>query len=369
MSTADLTEVNAQLNEPIICDAATAKKDLPFGLKRLQDLPTEHPRFLIPGWLPRGTVTMMCAPGGSGKTTMACHIAACQSAGLPSIFDRAVGIPSDWTDAPSKVIYFSSEDDARAVLKPRLECNGANLSNIYTIELEDLNSFAAVKLNSDRLEAIIQEVRPSLVVFDPLQSFIPPDINMGARNAMRQCLNPLLGLGQKYGSTFLILMHANKQSGAWGRNKLADSSDIWDIARSVSIIGDADRSVGLRYISLEKSNYGTVPDSILFKIENGTPAFMGLTPKHDADFVHQQLRADRAAPAKEAAADVILRLLREHNGVMTDKDLGALVMSEGLSATAYRKGKEGLKSEGLITIRGEGYRDSRVFKVFIRDPS
>lgn len=64
---------------------------------------------------------------------------------------------------------------------------------------------------------------------------------MGDRNAMRQCLEPLIGYGDKYGTTFLIIEHTNKQSGVYGRRRIADSADIWDISRSVLIVGDARR--------------------------------------------------------------------------------------------------------------------------------
>lgn len=107
--------------------------------------------------------------------------------------------------------------------------------------------FSEIKFNAPLLEELIREHRPALVVFDPLQSFIPPDIQMGQRNAMRDCLSALIGLGEKYGTTFLIIVHTNKQIGLWGRKRIADSADIWDIARSVLIAGEAEE--GLRYIS------------------------------------------------------------------------------------------------------------------------
>lgn len=57
--------------------------------------------------------------------------------------------------------------------------------------------------------------------------------------------------GEKYGTTFIIIVHTNKQVGLWGRKRIADSADIWDIARSVLIAGEAND--GLRYISQEKA--------------------------------------------------------------------------------------------------------------------
>ena len=107
---------------------------------------------------------------------------------------------------------------------------------------------------------------------------------MGQRNAMRDCLNPLIGLGEKYGTTFAIIMHTNKQAGTWGRKRMADSSDVWDIARSVLLVGETNEK-GIRYISQEKSNYGKLMDTILFSIEDETAVYKSLSEKKDKDFV------------------------------------------------------------------------------------
>ena len=61
---------------------------------------------------------------------------------------------------------------------------------------------------------------------------------MGARNAMRSTLNNLIALGEIYHVTIIIIVHTNKREMAGGRNRASDSSDIWDIARSVIFVGD-----------------------------------------------------------------------------------------------------------------------------------
>lgn len=95
--------------------------------------------------------------------------------------------------------------------------------------------FSEIKFNSKLLKELIEQVKPALIVFDPLQAFIPVDMQMGQRNAMRACLSPLIGIGEQYGVTSLIVVHTNKKQGVFGRNRIADSADVWDIARSVMI--------------------------------------------------------------------------------------------------------------------------------------
>ena len=81
------------------------------------------------------------------------------------------------------------------------------------------------------MEKIIRAIKPDLCIFDPLQGYIPTEINMGSRNAMHSCLAPLITLGEELGTAFLIVCHTNKRTGAYDRSRLADSADIWDIAR------------------------------------------------------------------------------------------------------------------------------------------
>jgi len=103
---------------------------------------------------------------------------------------------------------------------------------------------------------------------------------MSYRNAMRNLLAPLVGFGAKYGVTTLIVCHTNKRANAHGRNRMADTGDIWDIARSAFIIGDTGQD-GIRYFSHEKCNYGILMETTLFEIEDGKPKYIVNTIKRD----------------------------------------------------------------------------------------
>ena len=108
-----------------------------------------------------------------------------------------------------------------------------------------------MKFNSQYLEGLIIENKLEVLVFDPLQSFIGDSVNMGARNTMRSTLNNLIALGKIYHVTIIIIVHTNKREMAGGRNRASDSSDIWDIARSVIFVGDASDE-GIHYFRREK---------------------------------------------------------------------------------------------------------------------
>lgn len=165
------------------------------------------PDWLIMDYVPRYQITSLAGDGGSGKTTVWCALAAAiSSEKMPFLVD-GFGIP--FKDDPQKVMFFSAEDSYEYTLKRRLRKNGAKMENIMSIDIAD-ERFQDVKFSSPFLEQLLEKHRPVLCIFDPIQAFVPPDIRMGDRNAMRSCLAPLIGYGEKYGTTFLIIEHANK---------------------------------------------------------------------------------------------------------------------------------------------------------------
>lgn len=198
----------------------------------LANVEEREAEWLVSGYIPKGQITVLAGDGGSGKTTVWCGMAAAVSKGERVFFEP---LPDDFARCePQKVLFFSSEDSLEYTLKARLRKAGADLNNVFSASLRD-KRFSEIKFNSQLLKDLIREMQPALVVFDPIQAFIPPDIQMGQRNAMRSCLNPLIGLGEECGTTFLIVVHTNKRQGVYGRNRIADSADVWDIARSVLI--------------------------------------------------------------------------------------------------------------------------------------
>ena len=135
------------------------------------------------------------------------------------------------------------------------------------------------------MERFIKHFKPALCVFDPVQGFVPPDINMGSRNAMRDCMAPLISLGEEYGTTFIVVCHTNKRKGAWGRDRIADSADLWDVARSVMMSGFTEERE-VRYISNEKNNYAQPQETILFSVnDDGQIQQEGTSWKRDKEYM------------------------------------------------------------------------------------
>ena len=321
----------------------------PVSLLSMDKVEEKEPEWLVSCYIPKGQITILAGDGGSGKTTVWCAIAAAVSSGERCFLEH--DNPFSKECGPGIVLFFSSEDSVEYTLKGRLRKSGAKLENVLSMDLSD-ERFPEIKFDAPLLEELIKEYKPELVIFDPLQSYVPPDIQMGQRNAMRACLNPLIGLGEKYGTTFIIIVHTNKQAGLWGRKRIADSADIWDIARSVLITGET--GDGLRYISQEKSNYGPLAQTVLFKLDSGKIEFEGYTNKKDKDFVSAVQAATYQAPAREDAKAFILDYLKD--GEKETADLDGMMKAQGVSSKTLERAKADLKKEGKITYFSRGFK-------------
>lgn len=331
--------------------AAEKMKPAPRSDHSLDMVPMDRaeektPEWLVTDYIPRYQISSLAGDGGSGKTTVWCSLAADISNGkktfLENFFPDSFG-----GGVPQKVMFFSAEDSFEYTLKRRLRKNGANLANIFSIDIAD-DRFQDIKFNSHFLERLIEKHRPALCIFDPIQAFVPPDIRMGDRNAMRSCMSPLIGYGEKYGTTFLIIEHANKQSGVWGRKRVADSADIWDISRSVIMAGETNEK-GIRYLSHEKSNYGPTGSTVLYAIDDEVVKFKGYTDKKDKDFVTETDYTTRQAPQRAEAKEFILDFLKDGEKEVSELDEMAAAMS--ISKSTLKRAKSDLKKEGKVKYR------------------
>lgn len=329
----------------------------------LDEVEEKEASWLVSGYLPKGQICIMCGDGGSGKTTTWCALAASVSTGTQVFFDET---PSEFFKAePQKVLFFSSEDSIEYVLRAKLRKSGANLKNIFSVSLKN-PQFANVKFNSPLLKDIIAEVKPALAVLDPVQSFVPDNVNMAQRNEMRSCLNPLIALGEEYGTTFLVICHTNKRAGAYGRKRISDSSDIWDIARSVLIVGNVPGS-SQRYLSQEKSNYGQLSQTALFTIDETGVHLEEYTDKRDADFVREADFENKQAPQRQDAEKFIMEYLR--NGKRLTSELDEAAGCAGISRSSLARAKTELRKRKLLGSRSEGFGQNKAFYSYLLEQS
>ena len=103
---------------------ASARSAVPMVVN-MRDVEPEAVRWLWPGYIPMGKLTVLEGDPGLGKSTLALAIAAAVSRG----FALPGGAPSD----PAHVILISYEDALADTLRPRLDAAGAAVTRVHAI--------------------------------------------------------------------------------------------------------------------------------------------------------------------------------------------------------------------------------------------
>lgn len=342
-------------------------KELPI-LKRFSDIENEAVDWLVYDFIPRGEITVIGADGGVGKSSFVTKLLADLSAGRETVFDvchRKEAIMNGYKIEPKTILFFSGEDSGKKILRPKLELCNADFSRAFFMDAED-PYFKDLTLGSDFFINAVAECKPDLLVLDPLQSFYPENRSMSERNSMRHCLDSLSYIGGKFGTSTLVVAHANKGNGNYGRKRLADSSDLWDKARSVFLCGRTGNEPGDGefYISQEKNNYARLQQTLLYDVEEGrlqigekVCTYGVIHPrrwsdKKDRDYVLLQASGKDNKPQIKAVEDYIIDILKQEGGQMTGKEL-EIAIEEGVGASKYalRNARANLSKAGKISIR------------------
>ncbi|MFZ5483696.1 MAG: AAA family ATPase [Pseudomonadota bacterium] len=209
--------------------------------------------WIWPGWLAKGMLHILAGAPGTGKTNCALALAATKSKGGT--------LPDGSRVAAGRVAIWSGEDDLAHVIVPRLITYDANLNNIVSL---------AGATNSDGsrrpfdpatdMPLLAETLRDSggldLLVIDPIVSAVAGDSHKNAE--VRRSLQPLVDLGQEFGTAILGITHYTKSTA--GRDpveRVTGSIAFGALARIVLATAKLpDDQGGGRIFARAKSNIG-----------------------------------------------------------------------------------------------------------------
>ena len=324
---------------------------VPIGLSEIR---TAEVEWLIPGLFPRGELSVLGADGGTGKGLWQAQLLACVTTAQKNDFFPC-GISKS-----CRALIFSGEDDPAKVLRPRLLAAEADVGKVF-VETSDgffRKNGCLLSIDSGLMAEIIRNTAPDLVIVDPYQAFLPMDVKMAERNQMRGVTTPLRAVLRETNSAGLLVAHSNKKGSVAGRQRLADSADLWDASRCVVMMG-RDRVTKQVYVSNEKNSYAPECKTTLFTIEGATvegvktavAVYQGTTDKKDFDFIMD--KPARPAASKDEAKEAIISILNESQlGSMESEKLRIAVMEEtGCSEKTYKRARADLKDAGNIETK------------------
>lgn len=221
-----------------------------------QDVSTAPIDWLWYPYIAIGKITLLQGDPSDGKSTMMMHVIAALSRGdnLPD------GTP---VSRPLKAIYQCSEDNAADTIKPRLELANADCTRVAFID-EEMTGFLTI--DDERLRQAIVEFRPSIVVIDPIQSYIENAADLQMAGKARKLLRRISMWASTYNCAIVLISHLNKNESSKSLYRNLGSIDVVAAARSVLQVERDKDNPNHRIVRQIKNNLCQIGDDIHFEI-------------------------------------------------------------------------------------------------------
>ena len=271
-------------------------------------------------YIPLGKITLVQGDPGDGKSMFMLHLIACITNGSP-LPDGTI------LNERHTVIYQCSEDGKEDTIKPRLLSLKADCKKVAFISEEG----DPLTIEDPRIETALIETKAKLLIFDPIQAYMPSENDMQNAVRMRFLMKKLSGLAEKYNCAVVLIGHMTKQQGTKNLYRGLGSIDLAAIARSVLMIERDREDPDIRYIFPIKSNLTAKGTPICFMIDKD----MGFCILGPSDYKSDSTSTDSNRQKKiDKAEHLLLKLLSLHS--MPTRSILEQMKKAGISERTVR---------------------------------
>jgi hypothetical protein len=205
-------------------------------LTRISDVEAKRITWLEESLIARGLLTGLIAAGGTVKGLYGVHLAA-------KLAERG-----------ETTLFLCSEDALNYIVRPRFEAAGCDGQLAQALEIETETGPRNLRFPADlpALSAALAEVRPALVIIDPIASYLDAGLDMAKNNQMREVLQPLIALALETLVAIVVIYHLGKDRSRGALGSVA----FEDACRFVLTAAKDDEDEDVRHVEVTKSNVG-----------------------------------------------------------------------------------------------------------------
>jgi hypothetical protein len=320
-------------------------------LVRLSDVSPAPVKWLWPGRIPCGKITLAAGDPGLGKSLATIDWAARIT--LNATWPDDVHTPIDG----GSVIFLTSEDDAADTVRPRLEAAGGDPSKVHllkSVALYDANAkrttreFFSLARDLPPLEKAIADMGDCrMVVIDPVGAYLD-GIDAHKNSEVRRVLGPLADLLGKTGVAGVLVDHFNKSSQGKAIYRSMGSIAFTAAARAVwGFARDKDNPARRLMVCVKNNLASDQAGGLAYTIVDvgGVPVLAWERGAVDvsADEVLAPPEPKRDAAELNEAKGWLEQLLND--GPMEAKEVQAQARRDGLKLATVRRAQNVLKIE------------------------
>jgi putative DNA primase/helicase len=242
------------------------EKALPFLYRRLSDIEARPVRWLWPGRIARGKVSILAGHPGLGKSQLTANMAAIVTTG-------GTWPHENLRCEPGNVVFFSAEDDAEDTIRPRLEAAGANLDRVFILDavLDEKGSRPRsfnLRVDLPRLGQMLTYIGGvALVVIDPITAYLG-ETDSHKNADIRALLSPLGELAARHDSSIVCISHLSKGGGGEALMRVTGSLAFVAAARAAFLVARDPGAANRRLFLPIKNNISRDKTGLAFNLES-----------------------------------------------------------------------------------------------------
>jgi putative DNA primase/helicase len=224
----------------------TAKKpaEPEWVLTRFSSKKAAPIRWLWPGYLAEGKLTMLNGEPGHGKSLVTIDVAARITTAQP----WPDGVPTQLP--PSDVLLLTQEEDADDTILPRFQTAGGDPKHLVTLSINGGDGIFRIESDTDRLQSLMTEGAFKLVILDPVIDFTRAKQNLDEE--VRPMLNKLVRMARESNVAVLGVNHLNKKTDLAAAHRVAGARAWTSVARLNFLLGKGEDA--MRHICPLKMN-------------------------------------------------------------------------------------------------------------------
>lgn len=314
-------------------------------LMRVSDLSHQPVRWLWPGRLALGKLSLLEGDPGLGKSLVSLDLCARLSRGWP-FPDGAAG------GEPSNTLVLNAEDGEADTVRSRLLALGADLERVFVLAAPGLGR-EPIRLPSQLglLDEALARTRARLAVIDPLLAFFDSNVASGNDQSVRRALAPLAGVVARHDCATWLVRHLNKRGGKQAVYRGGGAIGLLGACRSAWLIGRDPALAGQCVLAQVKNNLAVVQSSLAYRVEAEAGGAVRLTWLGTSPWSADEVVGGLSRGMARARARAFLQSVLQ-NGPRSVREIWAEAQKQGLTSRTLQRGKQDLSIRSQRVVNG-----------------